>query len=273
MAPHTDDIADDVGAALIQQLRAAGATVNPALNFFAPEPEPEIEPTQQGGAAAAAAAPARERRVVARGPIQRGDVLLFLPPGTYLAPPARGEAAARHSASQLYRGCPREAARLIEQQTPSNQPLTGFAAATLQLCHLSCTGAGPRWFEPYFSLLPVNAGDDRAGDYPCPPCWSSEHLALLEGTTVDRSVVECVERTRLGLADWRSRSRAAADGLEPGGSCCSAALLEFWSHHVDPLKQSHPDESVHMQSAVTRDVWLYFDKVLVITDSRRRSLP
>lgn len=242
MASHTDRA--DVGAALIQRLGAAGAIVCPALNFFAPEPEPVPVPAEGPAGTAAGAAALQERRVVARSPIRRGELLLSLPPGTYLAPPVRGDAAA--AGSQLYRGCPRQVARVLEQTTCSGQPLTAFAATTLHMCHLSATKRGPQWFDSYFSLLPAPVNNDDlhpAGDYPCPPCWSSEQLALLEGTTVDRSVVKRVERTRLGLEPCRRSDRDEGPQVEyRSGSYHSPSLREFWIRHVKPLQLAHPED-------------------------------
>jgi hypothetical protein len=165
-------------------------------------------------------------------------VLLSLPSGCYLPPPLL--LAAPEPEPALPSVSPRLSVALSELET---RP-TAFLGATLQLLHIVSTGIGSSsWLAPYASSLPSS--------YPhLPMCWSDTELAALRGTTIDRRVVDRVERLRFGLdipkqahltsGTLRQCEEVAAVTPEAGCSC-SHALREAFDRFVRPLVVAHPE--------------------------------
>lgn len=229
------------GKNLIDQLRAAGATVHPSVDFFAVNLGHDHGPAhlkhQQAQRAGKARAASRkpwlgERGVVARSRIQRGEVLVSLPPGCYLPPPLQ-------PGTRLLPGTRRLIAAISELEPRPN----AFLAAALQLLHISSSESGcDSWLLPYVGSLPKA--------YPqLPMCWSDAQLAALDGTSVDRSVVDRVERLRLGLGVPVSKvpnisacnpSRQPLPGTSEPDCSYSQAVLDAFDHHVRPLVAAHP---------------------------------
>ena len=87
------------GQVLIDRLRGAGATVSPSLSFFAQLHTPNMTTqtdhrdvaAEAGGGGGSEDVRRGERGVIARRNIQRGEVLLSLPPGCYIPPPLQAE--------------------------------------------------------------------------------------------------------------------------------------------------------------------------------------
>lgn len=243
---------------LIDQLRAAGATVSPSLHFFAPYDGAVAADSSNAGGGL------QERGVIARCDIRRGEVLLSLPPGCYLPPPLQlaPELEPEPAAPSLLSS---PSPRLVSALSELEPQPTAFLAATLQLLHIvssNSTSGSSGWLASYISTLP--------SAYPhLPVCWRGAQLEALRGTTIDRSVVDRVERMRLGLAapsksssardtgrhrdtdretqrgnELTCRSLHHRDGSEPpesSGCCYSSALREAFDCCVLPLVSAHPE--------------------------------
>lgn len=198
------------GAELVGWLQQRGAVVHPALDFFAAD-----TPGGEGGCP--------ERSVVALEPIQAGEVLVSLPPGSFI-----------RFGSGPFAPCP---------QLSGLSPLL---SAALQLLRIRATGSA-------VSHAGVGRGGAARADadewglylrslpasYATPASWTSAQLDGLGGTMINADVLLRLQRQRLGLGQPTAAAVTNICSSAPASTPPSSPPLPSSPEHA--LQQHYED--------------------------------